>query len=181
MAFVSMSFSFLSRYYLQTLILIIFYTNSLCFKHVRATSNETDYLALLKFKKSIIDDPNEILSSWNSSNHFCSWIGITCGQKHQRVTELNLGSYHLGIISPHVGNLSFLRNLSLIDNSFHGEIPPELGRLFRLEKLWLSNNTLTGDIPWNLTSCSELRVLFLNGNSLVGTIPYQLGALQKLQ
>ncbi|KAI9108172.1 hypothetical protein K1719_021045 [Acacia pycnantha] len=182
MAFASMSFSFLSKYYLQPLILITFYTNSLCFKHVRATSNETDYLALLKFKESITDGPEEILSSWNSSNHFCSWIGITCSHKHQRVTELNLRGYHLrGIISPHIGNLSFMRNLSLIDNSFHGEIPPELGRLFRLEKLLLSNNTLTGEIPWNLTSCSELRVLFLDGNSLTGTIPYQLDALQKLE
>ncbi|KAI9119965.1 hypothetical protein K1719_008934 [Acacia pycnantha] len=181
MAFASMSFSFLSKYYLQPLILIIFYTNSLCFKHVRATSNETDYLALLKFKESINDDPDEILSSWNSSNHFCRWIGITCGHKHQRVTQLNLRGYHLhGIISPHVGNLSFLRNLALTDNSFHGEIPSELGRLFRLQQLWLSNNTLTGEIPRNLTSCSELTVLLLNGNSLTGTIPYQLGAFHKL-
>ncbi|KAI9108123.1 hypothetical protein K1719_020996 [Acacia pycnantha] len=182
MAFASMSFSFLSKYYLQLLILIIFYTNSLCLKHVWATSNETDYLALLKFKESIIDDPDEILSSWNTSNPFCSWTGITCGHKHQRVTELNLGGYHLrGIISPHVGNLSFLRNLALIDNSFHGEIPPELGRLFRLETLKLTNNTLTGKIPWNLTSCSELRILLLNGNNLTSTIPYQLGALHELE
>ncbi|XP_028806350.1 probable LRR receptor-like serine/threonine-protein kinase At3g47570 [Neltuma alba] len=177
------SFSFLSKYYLQPLILIIFICiNLLCFQHVGAASNETDYLALLQFKESITDDPHEILSSWNSSNNFCSWIGITCGHKHRRVTVLNLGGYHLGgIISPHIGNLSFLRYLSLTNNSFHGEIPPELGRLFRLNTLLLSNNSLTGEIPLNLTNCNELRILHLLGNSLTGTITSQVGALQKLQ
>ncbi|XP_028806354.1 putative receptor-like protein kinase At3g47110 [Neltuma alba] len=182
MAFAPGSFSFLSKYYLQPLILVIFYINLLCFQHVRAASNETDYLALLKFKESITDDPHEILSSWNSSKHFCSWTGITCGHKHQRVTKLNLGGYQLGgIISPHIGNLSFVRYLSLSNNSFHGEIPPELGHLFRLKKILLPSNTLTGEIPWNLTSCTELRIFSLRRNSLSGTIPYQLGALQKLE
>ncbi|KAI9107965.1 hypothetical protein K1719_020838 [Acacia pycnantha] len=182
MAFASTSFSFLSKYYLQPLFLIILHINLLCFQHVRAESNETDYLALIKFKESITDDPKQILSSWNSSNHFCNWTGITCSRKHQRVTELNLEGYYLGgFISPHVSNLSFLRNLFLTVNSFHGEIPSELGRLFRLKTLSLSNNTLTGKIPSNLTRCTQLRILHLSKNSLIGKIPYQLGFLQHLE
>lgn len=180
MAFALISFPFQSKH----LAILIFNINLLwLLKHVKAASafgNETDYLALLKFKESITSDPDEILSSWNSLNHFCSWHGITCSHRHGRVTELNLRGYHLrGIISPHVSNLSFLRNLYLHNNSFYGEIPPELGRLFRLQQLSLSDNTLTGEIPINLTGCIELRHLNLSSNRLSGKIPFELGLSQE--
>ncbi|KAI9115862.1 hypothetical protein K1719_012792 [Acacia pycnantha] len=181
MAFASMSSCVLPKY-LQALTLIILYINLLFFQHIKSTSNETDYEALLKFKESIRNDPDEILSSWNSSNHFCAWTGIKCSHKHERVTELSLGGYDLsGIISPHVGNLSFLRNLNLSDNSFHGVIPPELGRLFRLKLLNLGENSLRGEIPWNLTSCIQMTRLNLSWNSLSGKIPFQIGSLNKLE
>ncbi|GKC19108.1 leucine-rich repeat protein [Tanacetum coccineum] len=68
--------------------------------------NETDYHALLSFKSTITHDPDKVLTSWNDSFHFCDWSG----------------------------NLSFLRTLSIRNNSFQGAIPHELGRLFRLPK-----------------------------------------------
>ena len=99
-----------------------------------ALGNETDYLALLKFKESISNDPHGIFPPWNSSSHFCNWHGVSCGAGHQRVTELNLQGYGLrGFISPHVGNLSFLRKLNLGNNSFYGQIPQEIGRLLQLQ------------------------------------------------
>ncbi|KAF7814812.1 putative LRR receptor-like serine/threonine-protein kinase [Senna tora] len=144
--------------------------------------NESDYLALLKFQESISTDPNQMLSSWNTSNHFCNWHGVTCGRKHQRVIELKLQGYGLrGTISPHVGNLSFLRNLSLNSNNFHGEILAELGRLFRLKNLNLSDNAFTGAIPINLTACTQLRYFDLSINKLIGIIPNELGSLRKLE
>ncbi|KAF7825804.1 putative LRR receptor-like serine/threonine-protein kinase [Senna tora] len=147
-----------------------------------ASGNESDYLALLKFQESISSDPNKILSSWNASNHYCNWHGITCGHKHQRITELKLQGYDLrGIISPHVGNLSFLRNLNLDTNYFHGEVPAELGRLIRLQNLSLMDNALTGEIPINLKGCTQLRYLDLSINSLIGKIPNELGSLRKLE
>ena len=43
---------------------------------------------------------------------------------------LDLKSLKLaGSISPSVENLSFLKNLTLQNNSFHNEIPLEIGRL----------------------------------------------------
>ena len=103
-------------------------------------NNETDRLALLEFKAKIIYDPLRAMSSWNDSIHFCQWQGVTCGRRHQRVTVLNLQSLELvGSISPYVGNLSFLRNLSLKNNTIHKEIPPEIGRLTRLQVLELQN------------------------------------------
>ncbi|KAG2707192.1 hypothetical protein I3843_05G125100 [Carya illinoinensis] len=148
------------------------------------TTNETDLLALLKFKESITNDPRNILSSWNASSalHFCKWQGVSCGRKHQRVTALQLQGYSLrGSISPYVGNLSFLSSVNLQQNFLGGEIPAEVARLFRLKDLYLSNNSFTGEIPRNLTNCPELRVIDLERNELTGRIPDELGSLKRLE
>ncbi|XP_057448802.1 probable LRR receptor-like serine/threonine-protein kinase At3g47570 [Lotus japonicus] len=161
------------------------------FKHCPKTTasisrNQTDHLALLKFKEQISYDPYGILDSWNHSTHFCMWHGITCSSKHRRVhrrvTELSLTGYQLhGSLSPHVGNLSFLTKLYLQENNFHGNIPQELGRLVLLQVLYLTNNSFTGEIPTNLTTCFDLKGLGLGGNNLTGQIPIEIGSLQKLQ
>ncbi|GJW73765.1 leucine-rich repeat protein [Tanacetum coccineum] len=142
--------------------------------------NETDYLALLSFKSMITHDPYKVLTSWNHS-HYCDWSGITCGKRHKRVTVLHLKSQGLeGSLSPHVGNLSFLRKLSLPNNSFQGTIPHELGRLFRLRHLYLSVNRFSGVIPTNLSCCSNLEDLKLGFNKLVGSVPKEMSLLSKL-
>ncbi|KEH25870.1 LRR receptor-like kinase [Medicago truncatula] len=147
-----------------------------------AIGNQTDHLALLKFKESISSDPYNALESWNSSIHFCKWQGITCSPMHERVTELSLKRYQLhGSLSPHVCNLTFLKTLDIGDNNFLGEIPQELGQLLHLQRLSLSNNSFVGEIPTNLTYCSNLKLLFLNGNHLNGKIPTEIGSLKKLQ
>ncbi|KAI3841502.1 hypothetical protein MKX03_031115 [Papaver bracteatum] len=146
------------------------------------SGNDTDRFALLAFKDRITSDPFNILSSWNDSFHHCSWTGITCSRRHQtRVIVLNLFSRGLvGSISPHIGNLTFLKILDLDVNEFSGDIPQEIGHLFRLQFLYLSNNSLQGEIPKNITSCTELRFLYLNSNELVGRIPPELGSLSNL-
>ncbi|XP_061359866.1 probable LRR receptor-like serine/threonine-protein kinase At3g47570 isoform X2 [Gastrolobium bilobum] len=167
------------------LFLLLITLNSLWFgpnTTASASGNETDHLALLKFKESISNDPSGILFSWNSSIHFCNWHGLTCSPMHQRVTELNLQGYQLhGLISPQIGNLSFLIELNLANNNFYGKIPQELGRLLQLQQLSLVNNSLTGGIPTNLTSCSDLKSLLLGGNNLISSIPIEIASLQKLQ
>ncbi|XP_075648387.1 LRR receptor-like serine/threonine-protein kinase EFR [Castanea sativa] len=147
-----------------------------------APTNETDRLALLKFKESVSYDPYNILSSWNDSVNFCNWLGITCDGRHQRVTALDLPGYNLrGSLSPYIGNLSFLRSIKLQNNSFYGEIPQEVGHLFRLQELRLNNNTLEGQIPPNLSKCSNLRFIHLHVNNFRGKIPMELGSLMKLE
>ncbi|PKI69225.1 hypothetical protein CRG98_010362 [Punica granatum] len=144
-------------------------------------SNDTDRLALLEIKVKMID-PLGTLGSWNSSIHFCQWNGVTCGQRHWRVTILDLQSGELsGTISPHVGNLSFLRVLNLQNNSFHSAIPPEVGRLSRLQVLRLSNNSLSGPVPASVTHCSNLVSMILAQNMLEGKVPSNLGSLSKLR
>ncbi|KAJ7961769.1 putative Receptor-kinase [Quillaja saponaria] len=172
--------------FLQLQLILIFSINLACLIYPVCTStaptNETDYLALLKFKESIHTDPHGILTSWNHSNYFCNWVGITCGLRHQRVISIKLQGYGLaGSISPYIGNLSFLRNLTLQNNSFYGQIPQEVGRLYRLQNLLLKNNTLGGEIPVNLTMCSILKSITIGGNKLIGSIPKEIGSLKNLE
>ncbi|XP_019155348.1 PREDICTED: putative receptor-like protein kinase At3g47110, partial [Ipomoea nil] len=153
-------------------------------------SNETDRLALLEFKDRIIsdDDPNGgvVLNSWNDSVHHCGWQGVRCGRRHPRVVALRLPEMGLvGTISPHIGNLTFLRLLHLSDNNLYGEIPVEIDGLFRLRYLDLSENALMGEVAkLNLSSCVHLRELYFHGNGLQGNLPtaFQfLPSLKKLQ
>ncbi|KAJ7959669.1 putative Receptor-kinase [Quillaja saponaria] len=172
--------------YLQLQLILIFSINLVCLIHPVYTStaptNETDHLALLKFKESIHTDSHGILTSWNRSNHFCNWVGITCGLLHQRVISIDLSGYDLGgSISPYFGNLSFLRNFTLLNNNIYGQIPEEVGRLYRLQYLMLTNNTLGGEIPVNLTKCSKLVFISIGGNKLTGGILKEVDSLTNLE
>lgn len=134
--------------------------------------NATDHFSLLAFKKEVTFDPAKVLSSWNDSFHFCFWRGVFCGRKHQRVTILSLPSSGLvGTLTPHLGNLTFLRWIDLTNNSFRGEIPQEVGRLFRLRHLVLMNNSIEGEIPSNLSNCPHLVTINVANNKLHDTIP----------
>ncbi|MFQ6646989.1 hypothetical protein Gotur_020336, partial [Gossypium turneri] len=115
------------------------------------------------------------MDSWNRSIHFCQWIGVTCGRKHPRVTKLKLRILKLsGSLSPYIGNLSFLRELDLVGNSFYNQIPQEIGGLRR-------GNQLTGEIPSSLGLLSNLEVLGFVHNSLRGSIPPSLANLSSLE
>ncbi|XP_013744164.1 probable LRR receptor-like serine/threonine-protein kinase At3g47570 [Brassica napus] len=144
-------------------------------------SDETDRRALLDFKSQVSEDTQVVLSSWNNSSPLCNWKGVTCGVKHKRVIRLDLGGSQLGgVISPSIGNLSFLKSLDLINNSFTGAIPHEVGNLFRLHFLDLSSNALEGMIPISIFNCSRLSRLYLDTNHLRGGISSELGSLTKL-
>ncbi|KAF8026686.1 hypothetical protein BT93_F3228 [Corymbia citriodora subsp. variegata] len=146
-------------------------------------TNQTDRLALIYFRDRVDEDPFGVLNLWNDSSHHCKWQGVACSRRHPgRVVSLNLTSKGLGgLLSPHVGNLSFLIILRLQNNSFRGEIPQSISHLFRLRSLVLSNNSFGGEMPTNLSQCSNLEILNLIDNQLVGKIPDDFGSLSKLR
>ncbi|CAM8958320.1 unnamed protein product [Rhodiola kirilowii] len=151
-----------------------------------AFSNETDMFALLALKNDFLDgtfhDIPLPLSSWNASLHFCQWPGITCGRRHQRVTAVDLAEQRLtGTLSPHIGNLTFLRFLNLSNCNIKGVVPEEIGQLSRLRVFSMPSNALRGSIPLHLTNCSQLRIINLRLNYLTGTIPSQLGSMSELE
>ncbi|XP_074282400.1 uncharacterized protein LOC141606913, partial [Silene latifolia] len=156
-------------------------TVALSFRSVGYPGNETDHNALLAIKSQLLVPSNGGLSSWNESINHCSWEGVTCGRKHNRVTRLDLSSKGMaGTISPFIGNLSFLKILYLYNNSLNGKIPTQLAHLSRLQELLLNNNTLVGEIPGNISRCVNLRLFYLDKNKLEGKLPTGLGALSKL-
>ncbi|KAI3800002.1 hypothetical protein L1987_35308 [Smallanthus sonchifolius] len=139
---------------------------------IGALSRSSDHLALLEIKSKITHDPHGALASWNDSLPFCQWRGVTCGRRNRRVTILNLQDMGLvGSLSPYLGNMSFLGNITLNNNLLHGRIPPEIGRLYRLQVLSLINNLFTGEIPVNMSSWPKLSYLNLEFNKLSGKIP----------
>lgn len=170
-----MTLIFLQFIILSTLILEI----STCVDAFK--NNVTDHRALISFKASISDDPLGALDSWNDSIHFCHWNGVACGVRGQRVVSLNLSSQHLvGTLSPHIGNLSFVRAIDIEDNDFHGSIPNELGRLFRLQHLLLTNNSFQGAFPANLSHCVNILRISVHNNNLEGKLPVGFSFWPKL-
>ncbi|KAM0023610.1 putative protein kinase RLK-Pelle-LRR-XII-1 family [Helianthus debilis subsp. tardiflorus] len=139
---------------------------------VYGSSAESDHLALLEFKSKITLDPQGALTSWNDSLPFCQWRGVTCGRRHRRVTMLDLQDLGLvGSLSPYLGNMSFLGNITLDNNNLHGSIPHEIGQLHRLQVLSLPKNLFTGEIPANMSSWPKLSLFNLKDNNLSGKIP----------
>ncbi|KAG6527640.1 hypothetical protein ZIOFF_009765 [Zingiber officinale] len=139
---------------------------------------EDDGAALLVFKEKL-DGGGTTLPSWNQSTHFCTWQGVICGRRHpERVTTINLTTADLmGQISPSIGNLSFLRNIFLDDNSLDGEILSSIGRLCCLRFLVLKFNSLDGKIPFELFNCSELTIINLYRNRFVGNVLHWFDSL----
>ncbi|RXH81821.1 hypothetical protein DVH24_036162 [Malus domestica] len=168
---------FLHGFILLVLCMMSTCPESVAFPSPTLLGNESDRLALLDFKKRITEDPLSVMSSWNHSIHFCSWVGIACHRATQRVLILDLEDKQLvGSIPPSIGNLTRLIEISLGINKFHGEIPQELGRLRTLESLNLSFNSLGGKIPTNMSHCTQLRVFDLISNKIIGSIPHQLSS-----
>ncbi|KAH9747807.1 protein kinase domain-containing protein [Citrus sinensis] len=175
----------------------------------------TDEAALLQVKAHIALDPQNFFErNWNlsattntsSSNSVCNWVGVTCGSRHGRVTDLSIPNLGLGgTIPPHVANLSFLVSLNISGNRFHGTLPNELwlmrrlriidlssnrisGNLFddmcnsltELESFDVSSNQITGQLPSSLGDCSKLKRLSVSFNELTGRIPQNIGNLTEL-
>ncbi|KAF5748659.1 LRR receptor-like serine/threonine-protein kinase RPK2 [Tripterygium wilfordii] len=139
--------------------------------------NSNDSAWLLTFKDSVSHDPNNLLSGWNPTTHFCTWYGVTCDPTSTRVVALNItGNVDslAGTISSSIGNLTELRVLSLPHHAFSGEIPSTVEELKSLEVLELQGNNLSGKIPDEIIRIPSLRVLNLSFNSLSGTIPRTL-------
>eukprot|EP01018_Ginkgo_biloba_P028020 Gb_24723 [translate_table: standard] len=175
--------------------------------HANTTS---DHDALLSIREFIIHDPLNSFANWNANVSFCTWTGVKCTSRRERVVQLNLSSVGLeGSISPLVGNLSFLRTLSLFKNSLRGHLPQQLGCLYdnqfegelvlhdnqlvghipsefgqklaNLQLLRLWGNQLSGNIPTSLSNSSKLTILHLNDNQLSGAVPIELGKLHLLE
>ncbi|KAE9595172.1 hypothetical protein Lal_00009275 [Lupinus albus] len=154
-----------------------------------ATTNETTYSieseanALLKWKSSLENKSQVLLSSWTSTttSSVCKWEGILC-DKTKSVYSLSLTNYGLkGTL--HTLSFSSLPNLLSLDlsnNSFYGTIPPQIGNLTRLSHLNMSYNFLNGSIPQEMWTLRSLYALDLARCNLSGPIPISIVNLANL-
>ncbi|XP_010495855.1 PREDICTED: receptor-like protein 12 [Camelina sativa] len=142
--------------------------------------------------------------TWMNNTDCCSWDSVSCDPKTGKVVELDLiGSdlngplrfnsslfrlQHLqsidlsfsnlsGILRDSIGNLKYLRVLSLGDCKFIGKIPSSLGNLTYLTNLDLSYNNFNSELLYSIGNLKYLRVLKLLNSNLFGKIPSSFGSL----
>ncbi|KAK4284029.1 hypothetical protein QN277_000916 [Acacia crassicarpa] len=160
---------------------------------------------LLKWKTSLTNKSQAILSSWNGTDPCTHWKGITCDES-MSVSTINLtrlgmqGTLHnlnfssftkirvldisynefSGTIPSQLGKLSSILSLRMYDNFLSGFIPPEIGELTNLNELELGVNNLTGQIPKEIGKLRNLEFLSIFLNHLSGLIPQEIGMLSNL-
>ncbi|KAH1046059.1 hypothetical protein J1N35_036843 [Gossypium stocksii] len=188
------------------LIFFLFFLSSHVFSSSSSISS-TQADALLKWKASLDNTTQIMLSSlWVESSH-CNWVGITC-DKVGSITNLSLTGYGLrlkgtlhnlnfhsfpnlielnlrnnslyGPIPSHIGNLSKLIFLDLSYNYFSGHIPSEICLLRSLQLISLISNKISGPIPQEIGNLSTVSNIFFFLNHLSGPIPASIGRLHKL-
>ncbi|CAL0314642.1 unnamed protein product [Lupinus luteus] len=146
-------------------------------------SIESEANALLKWKSSLDNKSQVLLSSWKSTNttSVCKWEGILC-DKSKSVYSISLTNYGLkGTL--HTLTFSSLPNLLSLDintNSFYGTIPPQIGNLSRLNHLNMSFNFFNGSIPQEMWTLRSLYALDLARCNLSGSIPISIVNLANL-
>eukprot|EP00899_Mesostigma_viride_P006396 jgi/Mesvir1/15758/Mv03330-RA.1 len=141
---------------------------------------QPDAMALLAFKAGVAYPPEfQGLDNWVMGIEPCEWRGITCSDLY-RVTEIDLSNWGLsGTLSPALGNLTYLSNINLSNNSISGTIPGNW-LLRQMETLQLDYNVISGTIPPSVLEWAALQVLSLTDNRLSGTIPGELARLNNL-
>ncbi|KAJ6386909.1 hypothetical protein OIU78_016774 [Salix suchowensis] len=110
----------------------------------------------------------------------CSTPGVFCERRLSpnstyvlRITRLVIKSRRLtGFLSPAIGRLSELKELSLTNNQLVDQVPAQIVKCKKLEILDLANNQLSGEIPSELSSLVRLRVLDLSNNELSGNLSF---------
>ncbi|EOA29948.1 hypothetical protein CARUB_v10013050mg [Capsella rubella] len=149
----------------------------------------TDGVALLSFKYSILNDPLSVFRNWNYDDETpCSWTGVTCTElgSHNtpgmlRVTSLVLPSKQLlGSISPDLFSILHLRIFDLSNNFFHGSLPDSVANATELRVLSLGNNKVSGEVPNRISNVASLQLLNLSANAFTGKIPPNLLLLKSL-
>ncbi|XP_027355199.1 receptor protein kinase CLAVATA1 [Abrus precatorius] len=154
---------------------------------VAACSSFSDMEALLKLKDAMKGDKaqDHALQDWKFSTSLsahCSFSGVTC-DRDLRVVALNVSFIPLfGHISPAIGDLDKLENLTIVKDNLTGELPPELAGLTSLKILNISHNLFFGHFPGNITlPMTQLEVLDAYDNNFTGPLPEETVELENLR
>ncbi|KDP32511.1 hypothetical protein JCGZ_14714 [Jatropha curcas] len=183
------------------MLVIILFFHVLTF--TSTTTIQTQANALLKWKASLDNQSQSVLSSWSATSATpCHWFGIHC-HKDKSISAIRLVDSHLegalqnldiflfpklicfnvrnnsfhGNLPSYIGNLSKLNLFDLSINLISGIIPQGVGVLTFVTYFDLSSNLLSSSIPTSIGNLTKLSVLLLYENQFSGPIPQQLGTL----
>ncbi|XWS47854.1 hypothetical protein CRYUN_Cryun13aG0021100 [Craigia yunnanensis] len=143
--------------------------------HARLTLDRSDLKALSSIVKNL-----GISGQRFYATNPCSAAGVFCERKLTenntyvlKVTRLVFKSKGLdGFLSPEIGKLSELKELSVSHNNIVDQVPSEIVDCKKLEVLDLQNNLFSGEVPSNLSSLIRLRVLDLSSNKFTGDLSF---------
>ncbi|KAM0062807.1 putative transferase [Helianthus debilis subsp. tardiflorus] len=156
-----------------------------CFAVGNAVQSDVDCLRSIK---ESLQDPENLLSSWDFSNntegHICGFTGVECWHPDESKV-LNIRLSDMGLRGPFplgVKNCTSLTGLDLSSNHLTGQLPSNVSDFMRfLTTLDLSSNNVLGPIPSSFCNLSFINVLRLNNNQLTGQIPLELAGLDRIK
>ncbi|KAA8542199.1 hypothetical protein F0562_023351 [Nyssa sinensis] len=153
--------------------LLSFFTLALL-AQARLNLDPSDYNALLTIEKDL-----GINSQHHHAESPCNSAGVICERRVSnntyvlRITRIVFKSQRLtGLISPAIGRLSELKELSLPNNKLVDQIPPQIVDCRKLEILNLRNNQFSGEVPSELSALIRLRILDLSSNKFSGNLSF---------
>uniref|UniRef100_A0A2P2KBL3 Leucine-rich repeat receptor-like serine/threonine/tyrosine-protein kinase SOBIR1 n=1 Tax=Rhizophora mucronata TaxID=61149 RepID=A0A2P2KBL3_RHIMU len=157
------------------LLRLLFLLSLLFLTHARLSLDNSDHKAF-----SIIQKHLGINGQRNLSATPCGTPGVFCERRISsnntyilKITGLIFKSQRLtGFLSPAVGRLTELKELSLPNNQLVDHVPPEIVNCKKLEVLNLGNNQFSGEVPSQLSSLVRLRVLDLSSNMFYGNLSF---------
>ncbi|KAI4339155.1 hypothetical protein MLD38_024126 [Melastoma candidum] len=137
-------------------------------------------LALLGLRERIASDPFGALRDWTSKDgefDHCSWFGVECSDG--KVVVLNLGNLCLGgTLAPEIGKLTYIKSITLRNNTFSGAIPEEISNLKELEFLDLGLNNFSGAFPSKIGNNLSMTILLLDNNDLLAPLSPEINQLK---
>lgn len=141
--------------------------------HAKLTLHPSDTKALSTLQ-------NYLGFNLDTTNHLCNTEGVFCERRLTnnesyalRVTKLVFKSRKLsGTLSPTIGKLTELKELSLSHNKLVDQIPTSIVDCRKLEILNLANNLFSGEVPSEFSSLIRLRFLDISGNKLSGNLNF---------
>ncbi|KAF2314136.1 hypothetical protein GH714_023634 [Hevea brasiliensis] len=154
---------------------LLTFLSLLLFTYARVNLDHSDLKAF-----SIIHNELGINGQRSPSTTPCNNPGVFCERRLSnnntyvlKITRLIFKSQRLtGFLSPAVGHLSELKELSLPNNQLVDQLPPQIVDCKKLEILDLGNNQFCGEVPFELSKLLRLRILDLSNNKFSGNLSF---------
>ncbi|KAK9069895.1 hypothetical protein SSX86_010291 [Deinandra increscens subsp. villosa] len=153
--------------------LLLFFTLTLSI-HAKLNPNAADHHPLLTILTNlgVSGDLRRPYNPCDTAGIFCN-PRISNGSDAVKVTGIVFKTRRLtGFLSPEIGKLSELKELSIPDNYLTDRIPFQISDCRKIEVINLRNNSFSGEVPTEITRLLRLRILDLSSNRFSGDLGF---------